>query len=332
MVARRVIGVLVVLALAIAAVVAFMHRQEISDFMRARGYDASSEIIEISDHLRLTSTGKRVFLATRPTLDGSQKFNERCQAVEHTEDGHVLGCYSEDAIHLFDVTDERISGVVEVTAAHELLHAVWTRLGAGEREELSDRLRAAYEDLAEERPELTERMSVYEHLSDAEFANELHSVLGTEVRELPEWLEDHYAQWFIDRSLVVDDFDGYHSVFTELQDRADALNEELSAIRDEVEQRNSDYEAAVEQYNADARSFRERNEAYEFADDPDEFERIRSDLEARSAALDDERASIQGRIDKYEELRQELQSLSQTSDELDQHLNSDLAPPATRPG
>ena len=96
----------------------------------------------------------------------------------------MLGCFADRRIRLFEVTDERLTGVVETTAAHELLHASWVRLSRDERASLSETLIAEYEERAKVDEDFKQRMSVYESLSRSAFANELHSVFGTEVGEL----------------------------------------------------------------------------------------------------------------------------------------------------
>lgn len=329
--AKRIVGVLLLFAAVALLVFSVTHRQEIRDHFSAWGFEPSPRVEQVLSELELTDAGERIFLATRPTVDGSGHFNEQCAGVDHSEQGHVLGCYKADRIHLFDVADERIQGIVEVTAAHELLHAAYGRLGEGDRNALGEKLRKEFEYLAADDPELRERMSVYEHLSDAGFANELHSVLGTEVRGLPDWLEEHYAQWFRDRRALVERFDAYHAVFVELQQQADALQSEMSALRDDVERRKAEYDRAVADFNDAAADFSERNKRSEFAGKPDEFDRIRNGLEARRAELEQTLDSLQADIDRYNGLRDQLATLSEISSELDQQLNSDLAPVTTRP-
>lgn len=328
---KRVFVLLLTLALILVAVLALWNRQLISDHLQAAGFEAGDRIEDIEDSLLLTGAGERIFLATRPTIEASQHFNEQCAQVDHAEEGHVLGCYAQGRIHLFDVADDRLDGIVEVTAAHELLHASYERIRESDRERLSEELLAAYEELSEKDEDLRERMAVYEHLPEASFVNELHSVLGTEVRDLPEGLERHYAEWFSDREIVLDLFEGYHSVFVDLQAEADALNDELAKLRTEYEERSSAYDASVDRYNADSRNLSERNQAYEFSDDPAEFDRLRADLDRRRGELEAEHAALNDIADRYEERRARLKKLSETSVELDQHLNSDLAPPADSP-
>lgn len=329
--AKRTLGFIVFLVVAVLLVTAVMHRQEIEDHFRASNFDPSTRAVEVMETLQLTDTGERVFLASQPTVDGSQQFNEQCAEVDHSEDGHILGCFVEERIHLFDVSDERIRGIVEVTAAHELLHAMFARMGEGDRRALSDKLRNTYDVMSVEQPELGERMAVYEHLSDAAFANELHSVLGTEVFELPDWLEEHYAQWFEDREAIVNAFDEYHAVFVELQAQATSIEGEMHGLREDVESRNAAYDDAVEQFNLDAANFRERNERFEFGENPEEFDRIQAELGQRRVDLQTTLDTLQADIDHYNSLRDQLSELSTLSSDLDQQLNSDLAPVTTRP-
>ncbi|MBO1901853.1 hypothetical protein J4H92_07795 [Leucobacter weissii] len=322
-----VFSALLVVALLAGAGLAYLNRQHISDHFAAQSFDAPQEVLDLADRLDLTDEGRRVFLATRPTLEASQRFNEQCADVDHSEGGHILGCYTRDSIHLFEVTDERIDGIVEVTAAHELLHATFARLERGERDDLAARLNELYAELSGESPALAERMSVYSALSGDGFANELHSVLGTEVRELPDWLEQHYARWFNDRDAIVDFFDDYHEIFDEIQTRAEELQTEMEELREDVEERSAAYEEAVERFNDQVDDFNRRNAAFEFSGNEVEFWELRERLERRSEELGNEYERIQRRIEKYEEMREELQDLDAVNQELNEKLDSQLAPP-----
>lgn len=329
---RKVVGwvltTLILVALLAAAGFAYLHRQEISDHFAAQNFTPTQEVADLADRLDFSDSGRRIFLASHPTLDASQNFNAQCANVDHAEGSHVLGCFSDGAIHLFKVTDPRLEGIVEVTAAHELLHAAFFRIGGNERSELVERLHETYEQLSAEDPTLVERMSVYSGLSYDSFANELHSVLGTEVRHLPDWLEEHYARWLRNRGLVLDHFDSYHGVFVELQARALELQSEMSALRENIEARSAAYDAAVQQFNAEVADFNRRNEAFEFSDDEAGFWAIRAQLQQRSEELRIELDGLRADITRYEDMRVELEQLSATNAELNEHLNSQLAPPA----
>ncbi len=320
----RVLTCLLLVALIVGGVFAYLNRQQINDHFAAQRFEPTAQIETLTTDLHLTEAGHRIFWASAPTLDASQNFNQQCANVDHSEDGHILGCYTSGRIHLFQITDERLDGIVEVTAAHELLHAAFARIGDGERSSLTRKLNALYDELAPENPELKERMSVYSGLSKTAFANELHSVLGTEQRELPEWLERHYATWFKDRGAILDHFDNYHTVFNQLKQRASELETEMASLRSDVEARSAAYDAAVEQFNSEWAAFVARNDAFEFSSDPDEFY-------SRRDALGAEMRSLNADIDRYEQMRTELLELSELNHELEQQLDSALAPPAPAP-
>lgn len=330
-VAKRVLAACVLIGLVAGAILGLAYRQEIQDTFAAIGYEPSARESRLMTDLDLTPAGERIFLASHPTVDGSQRFSEQCAEVDHSEQGHVLGCFSDRQIHLFDVTDKRVSGVVEVTAAHELLHAAYSRLPEGDRLALAEKLRREYQTRSARDPELKERMSVYEHLSDAAFANELHSVFGTEVRVLPAWLEQHYAEWFKDRSRIVDCFEKYHAVFTDLQSEASKLRKDMESLRANIEERKAQYDSDVKAYNDATADLNARNQRREFAKSPQRFNQIRNGLQADRAGLEERMSALKVDIDKYNSMRGRLVALSELSAELEDQLDSTLAPLSTRP-
>jgi predicted nucleic acid-binding Zn-ribbon protein len=72
--------------------------------------------------------------------------------------------------------------------------------------------------------------------SGADVSNELHSILGTEVRSLPPALEEYYAHYFKDRSKVVDFAETYQAEFTKRQDQVAAYDAELTKMKPQIEE------------------------------------------------------------------------------------------------
>lgn len=328
---KRTLSVLLILLLLGAGAFAWANRQEIRDYTTARAFSPSARVAALTDSMQLTQDGERLFRASRPTIDGSQHFNEQCADVMGTHQGHVLGCFSKQQIHLYEVTDTRLSGIVEVTAAHELLHAAWSRIPEGERERIGKELVKVYREAVRAEPQLASRMDVYDHLSEAAYANELHSVLGTEITDLPDELERHYAIWFADRSTLTSRFQNYHAVFDELQGNVSTLEANMSTLRESVEHRSRKYERAVQSFNDDVEALEKRKARNEFKKSRSEYRRQSDQLATRRDELQVTLDDIQEDIDRYNSMRDELTSLSELSSELDQHLNSSLAPISTRP-
>ena len=328
---RRCAAVIVSLLLVAFLVIAFANRGLIKDHFVAATFDASPEVETLTDNLNLTPAGERVFLASEPAIGGSEHFTAWCSGVVRSEESHVLGCFKRDNIFLFNVTDPRLDGIVEVTAAHELLHAVFARMSPREQQKLAKELRDEYDRLVTDTPELAERMAVYESLSPTAYANELFAVLGTEEAPLNEHLEARYADWFNEREDIVSIHEQVFSVFVDLRARAAELSAELTSLKDSIEERSESYTASVAAYNSEAAEFKDRNKRFEFSDNIAEFDEIRWHLLDWHAELEEELASLRTDTDHYNELREELEGLKQIGAELDASMNSMPAPAIEAP-
>lgn len=323
---RQVVSAIVVVALTLALCLAVVNRQIIKDDIAGARFTPTEEIETLTRSLELSAAGDRIFNATQPSLDGSQRFNEQCAAVHKSELGHVLGCYIEDRIYLFEVTDERVSGIVLVTAAHELLHAAYSRLRPGDRALLGEQLRDYYDERSKTDADLKKRMAMYSGLSEANFANELHSVLGSEVDGLPRWLEDHYSNYLRHRSVTTNAYENYRAIFQGLKDDAAQLQQELKDLREDVEARKETYQADFVAYKDDLDTFKARKKTREFTRQPDLKASIQINLDTRKVDLDQRLETLQADVARYNEMRADLKSIGELSKELGDNLDSSLAP------
>ncbi len=319
---RRVIWSIVVLIFAAGAFVACQERQTIRDYFDGREFKPTAEMQTVITNIELTDSGRRIFLATHPAIESADEFNDRCRNAETEHSGHLLGCYANGKIHLFSVTDERLESVVEVTAAHELMHAAYARLSTAERDALATKLNRYYSERIKTDPDFEKRMEVYASLSASQFANELHSIFATEVRDLPDWLEEHYSAWLADRDAVVTFYDTYQGVFTTVEQEAKALKERLDTMHESLEGESASYTSDVEAFNADWKSFVARNDAYEFSDNEAEFNRLKRDFDDRRGNLEHWKNTLQESIHEYERLSSELASLGELSLELNNQIDS----------
>lgn len=326
--AVRVISATLVLALFVAGWLAYTNRQILQDIYAAAQFSPPSDLQLVMDRVEFSTEGDRIFRASTPTLESSQAFSSQCADVIHSESDLVVGCFTGTNIHLFQIADDRLDGMVEVTAAHELLHAVYKRLSPGEKAELRTALEAEYETQKKNDPRLEERMSVYADLSEEGFVNELHSVLGTEVRNLSPSLERHFAKYFTDRSKVLDLFTAYNSYFVELEQERNALRLELTTLGAEIDQRGETYRSNLESYNSAVASLISRNERFEFSSNPSEFYALRDELNRQRAALETQRQELNAAVDTYNENRERLLELDAQAEELIRSIDSDFAPPA----
>jgi hypothetical protein len=206
------------------------YRYAAQDWWRLRNYQPSVEIAQIADRLDFTDIAQNTFFATDPKLLDKVAFSDKCPEREQS---NVLGCYvTTSNTYLLDVDEPDIEQIEDVTAAHELLHAVWDRLDITYKAELRLELERVFNEVKDER--LINLMKSYENtntFNDPDLiSNELHSILGTEVENVGPGLETHYSRYFHNRGQVVKMYKSYEAEFEKRQDRIEAIQAKLDKI------------------------------------------------------------------------------------------------------
>lgn len=202
----------------------------ISDWFALRGYTAPDYVVGYADDTAMSDYGRKIFYVAKPELDQKETFNTNCPIPDRSL---VLGCYSNGAIYVFDVQDERLDGVEEVTAAHEMLHAAYTRLGGSDERDLNTLLDEQLAEITDTR--VLELVEQYRRDDPDSVYNEMHSIFGTEVKELIPALEEHYVEYFADRSQVVAISDSYEQVFVDIDNKIKNLEQEISALKTQID-------------------------------------------------------------------------------------------------
>jgi hypothetical protein len=297
-------------------------RVVIADSIRAWAFQPSAAIMTIRDRAHMNADGTRLFYASSPTLDATKRFSTECNNTEKTS--VVLGCYVSGRIYLYDIQNTELDGIEEVTASHEMLHAAYERLDSAERARVDSMLEAESRQLSAN-PEFKERMSVYSSLSSADRINELHSVIGTEISQISPELERYYATYFTNRHAVTSLYDSYHTVFAKLQQDAKDLAKSLDRQAAELNARVNLYNQQADQLDADVRVFNQRASSGYFSSRA-AFDAARAVLVARSNDLDQQRVQINLAVDAYEKDRKRFDGLASHLSELNNSLDSNLAP------
>lgn len=314
---------LIALALIGLSAVVVLNRDFVYDTWRAYQFTPTVEISLMPDATGMNDRGRLLFYAHHPTLEGTQKFNSVCLNTE--KNSMVIGCYNGRSIYIFDVDNDEIEGIEEVTAAHEMLHAAYDRLSNAEKNRIDSKIRSLAVTLKDS-PELKERMKSYQSLAENDQLNELHSIFGTEVRDLPADLEEYYGRYFSDRLKTVALYEQYAEVFKELQDESSRLAASLDSLADQINRRTEGYNVAARQLSSDINDFNRRASAGHFSSQY-AFQYERSVLVQRSSLLDAEYAAIQQMIHDYNEQKAQYDQVAQHLSELTNSLDSSLAPP-----
>lgn len=304
--------------------VAFLwwQRQAVYDWWRLRGYEPPTEIVALADNTTMNDDARRLFYVYQPQIESADQFNNHCRL--DNEFTIVLGCYvSNEGIYLFRVDDERLEGIVEVTAAHELLHAAYNRLSDSERAEVDRWTAAAYEQVENQR--ILNTIAEYERHDASSVSNELHSILGSEVRDLPPELETYYKRYFTDRSRVVAFAEDYERAFEDRKQRIDTMADDLQRRRDEISQRN----ATLEQRGRDLQTEFDRLNRERDGLDPAQFQQQAQAYNTAVQSYNLEVAAVSrlidaynGLLDDYEALVVERQGLFKSIDSRPQTIES----------
>lgn len=314
-------SIIVVLAALAATIFLVSYQQLVVDTIRAMQYRPSSSEVSIRDSLDLTPLGDFYFNASQPILEAAKPFNKHCPQSE--PNNPVVGCYSNQQIFIFDVQNNKLNGIRQTTAAHELLHAAYERLGDDERARIDEELLAVYALVKNE--ELEKRMAYYKESEPGQENNELHSILATEYAQVGTTLETHYGQYFQNRQEILKYYQSYKKEFLDsvmkLNDLADQINSRTKTIN----QRITDYNARQKVLEADAATFDSRAESGGFST-INEFNRARNELVSRQNQLRVERNRLKNEVAAINKLRKEYATLQKEYHALASSINSNLQP------
>lgn len=289
----RLASLLIVILWIVAAGALIYNRQAITDWYRLRNYTPSPAVASLSQQDTLTDYGRKVFYVNKPEVLDKATFAEKCPD-NGGEKTNILGCYrgNQNGIYILSVSDPRLEGVVQVTSAHEMLHAGYDRLSSEEKEKVNALLMDFYNNqLTDER--IKSIIEVYKKTEPNDVVNEMHSIFGTEVATLTPELENYYKKYFLNRAAVTAYSSKYQAEFTTRQaavDAADARLKQLKAQIDQYEPELNDqsalltrrqrdlyarrdagnvdaYNAGVNSYNAAVSAFNAKIQAYKNAVD-----------------------------------------------------------------
>ncbi len=310
-----------IVAVAGGLAAAYWFGPQLLDEFRAQQYTPSSHISAIEQRVTLTSAGRRIFYATSPEVQDSGQFNGSCHSVERTT--AILGCYYRDRIYLYNVQNSELDGALDVTAAHELLHAAYARLSTFEQHKVDGLVRAAYQKVKNE-PTLKRLMEYYKQAEPGAEINELHSILGTTIANLDSELERYYARYFTNRASIVTLNQRYTQVFSELDQQATSLRAKISAEESSLKTETDAYQNELNQLNSDIQSFNQRAVSGDFSSQ--EFYATRSALSGRVASLNNQQNQLNTRISAYNTMIAEYNKLAVRAQQLNQSMNGVSAP------
>lgn len=311
---KRIFGLsLLVIVLILAGVIA-LNLQFFKDWYIVQTTDVQPAAAQLGDKLTLTSHADFLYEASQPEVLNAGQFNQACANVAR-ERSIVLGCYTHDRVYIYNVSDPQLTGVQEVTAAHELLHAVYERMSSNERVDIDTELTRVAGTIQDQ--QFKDTIAEYQKTEPSEINNELHSILGTEYASLSPKLESHYAQYFNNRQQIVEYSTQYQSIFRQVEQQRQSYEQQRTLLYSQITELKT--QLASLQVELD------RKQA--------ELQTLRStDISAYNAAVppyntlvktyNNTVTTLRSKIDEYNRIVDQENTLATTIDELNKKLDS----------
>lgn len=278
-----------------------------------RNYKPPAEVKSLADQTKMTEKARRLFYLNKPEVQDRSQFNASCEGAGG-EQTIVLGCYHspQQGIYVFEVSEPELQGIEQVTAAHEMLHAAYDKLGSTDRKRvdalLSDYYRTQLKD-----DRIKQVIDLYRKKTPEELPNEMHSIFGTEISELPGELEDYYRQYFTDRSVVVAYAQKYQSAFTSRQDRIAAYDAQLASLASQIDSN----EAVLDQQASALRADRNSVEQSQSQEQVDNYNQ-------RVASYNALLTQTNSLVEQYNQLVNERNEIALEQKQLQQSINSSI--------
>ncbi len=315
--ARRTAEILILVLIVGVNLFVWQRRDNIGDWLKLRDYTAPSDVSALAVNTTMTDYGKRLFYVNYPRMDDRAAFNQAC--VDKSEQTTVLGCYhgNRQGIFLYAVTDQRLNGVREVTAAHEMLHQAYDRLSEPEKKDINAKIEALYDTLDDKG--LRDKVDSYRK-QGADVSNELHSIMGTEIRNLTPEIETYYKRYFSDRAKIVRYNEAYQSEFTRRENQVKAYDSQLTDLQSKIAYRKSNLEAQLKVIKQMAQQLKQ----YNSRQDPAGYNAMVDKYNQKVSAYNAELEVTRKLVNEYNRIVDARNAIAFEEKQLQQALDSQL--------
>lgn len=232
---RRIRSSILLLCVVAAYVVIWTQRNTLLDWLALRNYAPSSGIAALATRDTMTDKAKHYLYINHPAINDRTAFNKNCP--NDSEQSVVLGCFLGDrqGIYIFNVTAPELKGVQEVTTAHEMLHQAYSRLSTSERKHVDSMLDDFYKNKLTD-DSVKQQIEIYKKSEPDALHDEMHSLFGTEVPNVPSNLESYYSQYFTKRSIVAGYYTSYQAAFNGRKAQIDTYDKQLAEQKPAIDE------------------------------------------------------------------------------------------------
>jgi len=294
----------------------YFNAQALSDYFALRGYTPPPAVASLAAQDTMLPYTKHLFYLNHPQIvSGVADFRKDCPDSTTTI---VLGCYhpDQDGIYIYAVNDPQLYGVEQVTAAHEVLHAVYARLSAHDKAALDSQLQSYYQSGLSD-PQVQSEVKLYQQTEPNDVMDEMSCTFGTEIASLPPALESYYDRYFSNRQAVVKFEQMYNGEFTSREDQISVYASQLSSLKNQINDEEQSLQTELGQIDGD----RAKLDSLRSSGQTDAYNAavggFNQEVSAYNAGIDTLKADITAYnqlVDQYNSIAQELAGLEQAID------------------
>jgi len=315
---------LLTIGLLAAPFLVYFNAQALTDWAQLRNYMPPAVVASLASQDTMTAQARHIFYVNHPQLEtDANQFRSDCSESEKTI---VLGCYhsNQDGIFVYNVQDPRLAGVQQVTAAHEMLHAAYDRLSSKDKNYVDGLLQSYYNSQHDQR--IIDTINAYRQSEPNDVVNEMHSVFGTEIANLPAPLEQYYTRYFSDRAAVVAFANNYEVEFTSRSDQIKADDAQLAQMKAQIDQQ----EQSLSQQLSSINSERAQLDSQRAGGQIDQYNAGVAAFNADVGRYNAGVASLKSDIATYNALVIERNSIANELTSLDKAIDTRVAPQTTQ--
>lgn len=301
---------------------AVLNWQNLLDWWKLRQYSAPAAVSQLASQDGMTPYGQKIFYVNHPSIDEKSAFSRSCPN-NGGEQTIVLGCYrgGESGIFLLSVSDVRLSGVEQVTAAHEMLHGAYERLSAADRRHVDAMLLDYYRHGLQDQ-QVKATINAYKKSEPDALVDEMHSIFGTEVAQLPGGLEQYYRRYFTNRSQVVGFAAQYRSEFTSREATINTDDDRLASLKTQINNAEDDLKNKQHTINAQQSILLAQRNSGDVADYNAGVPGYNSLIDAYNAEVQ----YVRSLVDEYNQLVTERNAIAFEENQLYKELSGTPAP------
>lgn len=191
-------------------------------------YSGSEQIKQLADKSGMNTHGKALFYSTNPEIVDYPTLQHHCPG--DSEGVVEYGCFlvAQNKIYILNIPDQRISGLMAISAGHEMLHKAFSMIEPTEKATLTKELND-YKLANASNKDFNDLIQPYIDIkvTESELVDEIDSLVGTEVAYTNDALEANYSKYFSNRQLNPNAESDIKSTLAEI---SDGLTSERSRI------------------------------------------------------------------------------------------------------